>query len=172
MKRMAHHLDQYIEHDLGGAALVTFTSLVIYQVVMRYVFSNSPAWSGELARFSLIWFVYLSGSYAVRYQRHVKFDLLPKALDRLAPTAGAFLRITVLLLWLCLLILFMYLSINIVINLYSSGQTSPAAGLPMWVIYIGVPLGVTLMAFRLSQHIYALCQTLYEKLQTPSSAKN
>ncbi|RUA22609.1 TRAP transporter small permease subunit [Billgrantia gudaonensis] len=51
------HLDEHIETYLATVALVVFASLVIFQVVMRYIFNSPPSWSEEIARYALVWFV-------------------------------------------------------------------------------------------------------------------
>ncbi|ROV57115.1 TRAP transporter small permease subunit [Vibrio ponticus] len=40
-----------------------------------------------------------------------------------------------------------------VMDLYSLGQTSPALGLPMWIVYLAGPAGFALTAFRLIQQM-------------------
>ena len=37
---------------------------------------------------------------------------------------------------------------------FASGQTSTAMHIPMWIAYASVPVGCTLMAFRLLQNAY------------------
>jgi len=40
---------------LAGAAVVVLVGAVMLQVVARYVFSQPPAWTEELARYAMIW---------------------------------------------------------------------------------------------------------------------
>src|SRR5699024_2859783 len=100
IKRVYHHLDEHVETYLATVALVVFTCLVVFQVIMRYIFNSPTSWSEEIAEFALAWFVYLSGSYAVRYQRHVKFNVPVDLLGRFAPVLKRLVQILVFILWL------------------------------------------------------------------------
>ncbi|MBD8007536.1 TRAP transporter small permease [Bacillus sp. Sa1BUA2] len=120
---------------------------------MRYIFNESLTWSEELARYAFVWFVYTSAAYAVRYQRHVKFSFLVNILNRLSSVYGQLLKILALLLWISFLIFLDYYSVNLVISQFHTQQLSPANQIPMYLIYIGLPLGALLMTFRVVQHI-------------------
>ncbi len=143
-------LDEQIEPYLASIFLIIFSLLTFVQVVMRYVLQNPLTWTEELCRFAFIWFVYMSASYAVKYQRHVKFsffvDLLPKRLKWL-------FKLLALLLWLGFLLFLDFYSFKVVGHLFTSMQTSPALQLPMYVIYLAVPIGSIMMTIRVLQHI-------------------
>ncbi len=51
--------------------------IMFYQVVMRYVFHNSPAWSEELVRYLFIFNVMMAAAIAVRRNSHLQIDILP-----------------------------------------------------------------------------------------------
>ena len=153
LKRIYVHFDEHVETYLSTVALLIFTVLTVVQVIMRYVLGDPLTWSEEIARFALVWFVYTSASYAVRYQRHVKFNVLTKLLGKKIPIAERILHIIVFIVWLAFLVLILVLSIQMVIAQYRTGQVSAAAQLPMYLIYIGLPLGLALMSFRVLQHL-------------------
>lgn len=153
LRRIYAHFDEHVETYLATVALLVFTVLTIAQVFMRYVLNNPMSWSEEVARFALVWFVYTSASYAVRYQRHVKFNVLTKLLGKKLPIGERIVQIVVFALWLSFLVFVLVLSIQMVIAQYRTGQVSAAAQLPMYLIYIGLPLGLALMSFRVLQHL-------------------
>lgn len=153
LKRIYHHFDEHVETYLASVALVTFSVLVVVQVIMRYVFNSPLTWSEELARFALVWFVYLAGSYAVRYQRHVKFNVLMDLLGRVTPLTQRLIRIFVFLLWFAFLAFIFYLSLESVIRQFGTGQVSPAMRMPMYLVYLAIPVGMALMGFRVVQHM-------------------
>lgn len=151
--RIYAHLDEYIETYLATVALVIFTTLVIVQVVMRYIFNSPLTWSEEIARFALAWFVFLSGSYAVKFQRHVKFSVIVDLIGKRVPIVKRIIQIIVFVLWLAFLLFILYLSTQSVIKQFHTGQISAGAQLPMYLVYIGLPLGFFLMSFRVVQHL-------------------
>ena len=167
LKRIYVHLDEHVETYLSTVALLIFTVLTVVQVVMRYVLGDPLTWSEEIARYALVWFVYTSASYAVRYQRHVKFNVLTKLLGKRIPIAERILQIIVFILWLAFLVLILVLSIQMVIAQFRTGQVSAAAQLPMYLIYIGLPLGLALMSFRVLQHLVRAGIDLAKNRNTP-----
>ena len=167
LKRIAHHLDEYVEVYLASAALVVFTALVIAQVFMRYVLGAPLTWSEELARYALVWFVWIAGSYAVKFLRHVKFTVLVDLVGRRIPVAQRVIRILVFLLWLAFLLLMLVLSWQQVTQQVASGQVSAASRIPMSVVYFGLTLGMLLMSFRVAQHTVLACIDLVKRPNAP-----
>ena len=152
LKRLLRHLDEYVEVYLASAALVIFAVLVIAQVFMRYVLGAPLVWSEEIARFAHVWFVWIAGSYAVKYLRHVRFNVIVDLIGRKVPVAQRAIRIVVLLLWLAFLLLMLVLSWQQVLQQVASGQVSAASRVPMSFVYFGLTLGMLLMSFRVAQH--------------------
>lgn len=146
------HFDEHVETYLATVALTIFATLVVFQVIMRYVFNNPTAWSEEVARYALVWFVYLSGSYAVKYERHVRFSVIVDLIGRKLPFVRRIIRLFVLLLWLAFLVFMLKLSIDMVDRQLTTGQRAPASQIPMYLVYLGLPLGLLLMSFRVFQH--------------------
>ena len=165
--RIYHHLDEHVETYLASAALVIFTTLVVVQVVMRYVFGAPLTWSEELARYALVWFVWIAGSYAVRYQRHVKFNSIVELIGRKSPITQRIIRIFVYLLWLAFLLLMLWLSIQMVVKQTGTGQLSPASQIPMYLVYLGLPIGMFLMSFRVIQHTVVAFKDIVKNPNVP-----
>jgi TRAP-type C4-dicarboxylate transport system permease small subunit len=162
-----HHLDEHVETYLATALLMIFTGLAILQVIMRYVFGNSLSWSEELSRYAFVWFVYTSASYAVRYQRHVKFNVVVDLIGRASPLAERLLRLIALLVWALFLVVLLVLAVELVKNQMNGGQISPANQIPMWVVYLGLPIGLALMSFRVFQHLVRSAVGLFRHPHTP-----
>jgi TRAP-type C4-dicarboxylate transport system permease small subunit len=166
LKRIYHHLDDYIEVYLASTALVIFSVLVVMQVFMRYIMGAPLTWSEELARFALVWFVWIAGSYAVKYLRHVKFNVLVDLLGRKLPIAQRVIRVLVYGLWLAFLVLMLVLSWQQVMQQVSSGQVSAASRVPMSFVYFGLTLGMALMSLRVLQH---LVQSFIDLFRNPNA---
>lgn len=151
--KLYKHLDDRIEIYLSASLLIFFSLLCILQVIMRYIFNASLTWSEELSRYAFVWFVYTSAAYAVKYQRHVKFNFLVNLLHKISPVYSQILKIIALLCWISFLIFVDYYSFQTVINQFKMGQVSPANQIPMYIVYLGLPIGALLMTFRVIQHI-------------------
>lgn len=130
--------------------LLIFSVLTILQVIMRYIFQNSLSWSEELARYAFVWFVYISASYAVKRQSHVKLSFLVELLPR---KLNILVKYLALLSWIFFLLIIAYYSYRVTAHLILTMQLSPANQIPMYVFYIAIPAGILLMLFRVLQHI-------------------
>ncbi|MET3924299.1 TRAP transporter small permease [Devosia sp. 2618] len=74
---------------LAGIGLVAMTVIVAYQVFMRFVLNNSPAWTEAGSIMIMTWFIFLGAAVGVRENFHMGFDVL---LYILPPGAKPWLR--------------------------------------------------------------------------------
>ncbi|MEM1380202.1 MAG: TRAP transporter small permease [Pseudomonadota bacterium] len=76
---------------LAATCLVTMTAIISYQVVARYGFNASPAWSERLSLVLLAYLVFFGAAAGVRLNFHICIlairDALPKPLSSLAVAA-------------------------------------------------------------------------------------
>lgn len=61
---------------LAGFGLVAMTGIVAYQVFMRFVINNSPAWTEAGSIMIMSWFIFLGAAVGVRENFHMGFDVL------------------------------------------------------------------------------------------------
>ena len=134
-------------HPEDWLAFVIFWSLafiVFLQFFTRYVLNDSLAWTEEIARYALMWVVFVGGAMVTRKNSHIAVELL----SNLMPPSGlrtallAFID-TVKLGFLGLLA---YFSITIVERMHYQRMT--VFDLPMSYVYAGITLGCFLMFAR------------------------
>ena len=64
-------------------AVIVFSALIIsifLEVFFRYVLNNPSPQLFELSIYCFVWVIYLGGALATRYNQHVRFDLIYRAL--------------------------------------------------------------------------------------------
>mgnify|MGYP000910622933 CR=1 FL=1 len=61
---------------LAGIGLVAMTVIVAYQVFMRFVINDSPAWTEKGSIMIMTWFIFLGAAVGVRENFHMGFDVL------------------------------------------------------------------------------------------------
>ncbi len=132
---------------------VIFALLVIVlsmEVVARYVFSNSFRWSEELARYLFIWLIFIGASYAVVKKAHIHVDslfaILPKKAKPYAELLGKFV-------WLAFSIFVVYLGVQQTLSVLNSSQLSPGLQIPLYLVYLAIPVGYLLMSLRIVQQL-------------------
>jgi len=140
LKRIDEALLQ-LEKAIMGVGLFVTTVIIFVNVVARYVFENSFVWAEELARYNIVWVAFIGMSLCARVGAHVSMDVL---FSRLRGQARLFIWrfINVVTAGFCVYLAFTgWLLVN---SVWRTGQVSPATGLPMWIVYLAVPVGALL----------------------------
>lgn len=135
-----------------GIVIVAFLVMVVTtfaQVICRYVLEFSIPWADELARYSLVWLVFVGMVAALVRGQHVAVTVL---LDRyrggFRPIALTVIDLTSAVLFIALLyggVLMMQLTV---------GQTTSGMGMPKYFVYAALPLGAMLMLIEFALRIY------------------
>lgn len=160
MKKLFTILNEKAEEWLLVASLIAVVILVILQVFFRYVIHASLGWSEEIARYALIWITWISTSYAVRKHSHIRVEFIK---DMFSDKVKKYIEFIVLSLWFLLALFLAVEGTKLVMTIYGTGQVSPSTQLPIWFIYMAVPIGGTLMCIRLIQEAYKVLKHGAEK---------
>lgn len=143
-------LDDYFEAVFMVILLFVMSIFIGLQVFMRYVMQNSLSWSEELSRYMYIYMLYLGISYGVRTNRHLRISVIQNLLKEKGQKVLSLLSD----------VLFLGFSIVVVINstkvamlIAKLGQVTASTGMPMYIVYMGVPIGFSLVIIRLLQNI-------------------
>ncbi|BBE74107.1 TRAP transporter small permease [Oharaeibacter diazotrophicus] len=113
-------------------------------------------WAQELCIILFVWMAKFGAAYGVRTGVHVGIDVVINKLD--TPKRRLFI-----LFGLCAGALFTgiigSLGANFVWHMAHTDAISPDLGLPMWIVYLAIPLGSYLMCFRFLQVAAAFLRT-------------
>jgi TRAP-type C4-dicarboxylate transport system permease small subunit len=119
--------------------------VVTLQVVWRYFLKSPIFWAEELARYGLVWMSFIGAAVALRAGQLACMDLLvnlfPAAIKRVVVV------IVTLTSFALLLFLFWY-SLVLVGQPSVVAQRSPAMRVPMYYVYLAMPVGLGLMAIQ------------------------
>jgi C4-dicarboxylate transporter DctQ subunit len=162
MLRRLDQLEEGIIATLIGAATVLIFISVVHRfatgVPLLYPYARriDLSWAQELCIFMFVWMAKFGAAYGVRTGIHVGVDVL---VNRLDPRRRR---------WLVLFSLFCgvvftgavgTLGANLVAKIFSTGQLSADMEVPMWIVYLAVPLGSYLMCFRFLQVAWRFYKT-------------
>ena len=64
---------------ISASSLVLMTAIISYQVITRYFFNDSPAWSEQLSRVLLGYLVFFGAAVGVHERFHIRIDALRDA---------------------------------------------------------------------------------------------
>ncbi|MGY4877778.1 TRAP transporter small permease [Vreelandella aquamarina] len=119
-----------------GVLLMALNTVI--NVIARFVFGDSIMFSGELNRILIIMITFAGIGYAARHGRHIRMSAIYDAL----PVGGRKVLMIGIALFTSLVMFFLcYYSVLYIIDLQSKGRVLPSLQLPIWIIYVWVPLG-------------------------------
>lgn len=154
-------LDNFEEYFIVWT-LALMTILVFAQVVMRYVFHNSLAWSEEMSRYLFLWCSWIGASYAVKARSHFRVECFVNAIKG---QARKYYELVILVIWFLFGVGMTWYGTNLIIFMHESGQISSAMQIPMTIPYASVPVGCALMSIRLIIEMYKIFQPEPEEVK-------
>ena len=129
---------------LGWALVIMLAIMtldVLWGVFTRYVMANQASWSEELARFLLIWIGILGAAYASGQRMHLSIDLMTNKPVRLIAALIILFALSVMVVG----------GTRLVLLTADLGQTAPATGIPMSLVYSVVPIsGLLIIYYRIA----------------------
>jgi C4-dicarboxylate transporter DctQ subunit len=158
------HLEEWLIAFLMGAA----TSVIFVAVVHRYA-SGIPwpafqdwlltinlSWAQELCIYMFIWMAKFGAAYGVRTGIHVGVDVL---INRMQDRPRAVFILFGLLAGALFTGIVGSLGTKFVWEIAHTDQVSPDLELPMWTVFLAIPLGSYLMCFRFLQVAWSFWRT-------------
>ncbi|MEM6624803.1 MAG: TRAP transporter small permease [Pseudomonadota bacterium] len=135
------------------ALLVFYTMLVAtmaVEVIRREVFAYSSIWGEEIVRYSFIYLAWIGAAAAVRERAHIRIDVL---FNYIGQRMKAVLYILGDLIMLGMAVLAVYWSFETVAVSWKFESVSHGLRVSMVWFLLAVPIGFSLMIFRLIQSL-------------------
>lgn len=143
------------------AFLIAGATLIIFVAVVHRFASGVPAfqpytarinmsWAQELCIFMFVWMAKFGAAYGVRAGTHVGVDVL---VNRLGPKKRKVLITIGLIGGAIFTGIVGTLGANLVWKIAHTDQTSEDMEVPIWIVYLCIPLGSYLMCYRFIQVI-------------------
>jgi C4-dicarboxylate transporter DctQ subunit len=152
--RVLDHLEEWLVASFMALATAVIFISVLYRYtadvawIWNYTRHINLTWAQELCIYLFIWMAKFGAAYGVRTGIHVGVDVLVRLLSppkrrfwiTFDLVAGAFFTGVIAV-----------LGGMFVGRMFGTGQVSPDLELPMWLVYLAVPLGSSLMCYRFLQ---------------------
>ena len=121
-----------------AVGVIAMTINTIAAVISRFVFNNAITYTDELNMIFIVVVTYAGLSYAARNGRHIRMSAIYDAMP-------AKIRKTLMVLMASVtsatMFFLSYYSYYYIVEVYDSGRILPALGLPVFYIYLWVPVG-------------------------------
>ena len=167
MKILNNILDK-IEDILCTVFACVMAVSILIQVVNRNTVRIPASWCEELARYCMVWLIFVGISAGVKQGSHIGVDALVNAFPE--NTGKIIKKITSILATVMYAVLTV-LSIMITAGIRETGQVSPAMRIPMYIVYAGLIVGLFMSTLRsLQTNIKVLSQNDGSKNNVPNDA--
>ena len=164
MLKLLDHLEEWLVTLLMGAATVIIFAAVMHRYasglaipgVQDWLLTLHFGWAQELCIIMFVWMAKFGAAYGVRTGIHVGVDVL---INRLGDRNRAKLVVFGLLAGAVFTGIVGTLGARFVWEIGHTEQVSADLELPMWIVYLAVPLGSYLMCFRFLQVTWQFIKT-------------
>lgn len=155
-KKLVFGYDKLEEYVLCASLVVT-TLIIFAQIIMRPI--SALKWSEELTRYIFIWQIWMGVSIAEREDQHIKVELLFSFVK--SKKARAVVDVIATLIWISFSAFLVYVGIELVQQMMVRGNVSGAMRLPMYIVYIVLPLSSFVLCLRLLARLYRDCRAVF-----------
>ena len=144
--RKIHWIAGHLEELLGATLLLAMAVLAFANVITRYVFEYPLAFTEELEVNALVWLTLFGTASAFRRRRHLRMLFFQ---DNFPEKARQILNIGIALIGAGLFTVLGYLGYKQVIDERFLEITSESLNYPQWIYTVCIPIGCTLIVFRI-----------------------
>jgi C4-dicarboxylate transporter DctQ subunit len=162
--KVLDHLEEWLI-----ASLMALATIVVFVAVVHRYLSGLPipgmqdalirlntSWAQEITIYMFVWMAKFGAAYGVRTGIHVGVDVL---VNRMTPPWRNKFIVFGLLAGAAFTAIVGTLGAKFVYELSHTSSTSEVLEIPMWIVYLAIPLGSYLMCFRFLQVAWNFIQT-------------
>ena len=150
------HLEEWLIASLMGAATLIIFIAVLHRYasglaipgVQDWLLRLNTSWAQELTIYLFVWMAKFGAAYGVRTGIHVGVDVL---VNRLNERHRRQFILFGLLAGATFTGVIAALGADFVYELSDTSSTSEVLEIPIWIVYLAIPLGSSLMCFRFLQ---------------------
>lgn len=143
---------------IGAIGILFSAGVLTYEVIMRYVFETPTIWEIEFSVYLLIMATFVGAAYGLKNGSHIHIDLVIRFFSSQTRTR-LFLSTSIIAFIFCLLLAIT--GWRIWWEALSKGWKSDSLwGPPLWIPYLFLPLGVTLLCLQYLIQIYNIWMQL------------
>lgn len=140
-----------IEDFVASAALGAAALLAILAVILRYVFNYVIFWSEEAVIYLIILSTFIGAVITLRHNEHVNINILPALLGERGKRVMAILGAFITVVYCAVIGGYAWVMIT---EPAVRMSFTPAMQLPLWIVQLTLPIGLTLMLVRALEILY------------------
>ncbi len=146
-----------LEKIVSCICVIVMSVLVFINVIARFVFNNSLAFSDEISTYLFVLMSFMGTAIAARRGAHLGLSILT---DRVSPKARICISMFTYGISALFCLLIVIFGVQMVVSQYQLGQESAAMQWPEWIYGSFVPIGAAFATLAFIQGIYEQAKQL------------
>ena len=146
-----------LEKIVSCVCVITMSILVFLNVIARFVFNSSLAFSDEISTYLFVLMCFMGTAIAARRGAHLGLSIVT---DRVSPKARTIIGMVMYGISALFCLLIVIFGVQMVISQYQLGQQSAAMQWPEWIYGSFVPVGAAFATWSFLQGIFDMAKNL------------
>ena len=146
-----------LERAIMAIGVILMAINTIANVISRFVFNHSIIFAEELNSIFILLVTFAGIGYAARHGRHIRMSAISDALPK---RARKVLMIGITGITAALLLILAWYAVQYIISMQAKGRVYPALGVPVYISYLWVPIGLGVTGI---QYALTFVKNLQEK---------
>lgn len=171
MKKFFIFLDKligFINRNIAAIGISAGVAIAFTNVIARYFFDASFTWAAELTTYFFLWSIFFGAAYCFKEDAHISIDIL---LKKVSPITAKVLMLISHSITFIFLAAISYYGYEYLLLVHELEETSIDLGIPMWTIYLVIPVSFAFGAFRVAEKIYEIIKTPANEVVQHSEAE-
>ncbi len=158
LKKIDHAVSKF-EDTLSVVLFLAMVLIVCWSVLCRYLLKIPFLQGEELARFLMIYVVYIGTSIGVKTKSHIGVEVF---VDMLPEKTKSVVKIVTEIFCALLFVLLFALSIQMLMHLVATKQMTTTTQIPTYFVFICIPAGLLM---SIVHYICGISERIAEKIQ-------
>lgn len=150
MKKFFNNLRK-IEEALVVILMIVMCGIIFLATISRFTNLFIISWAEELARYCMIWVIFIGVTIAAQNGEHYCVEALSMFLPKRILNV---IRVICTVFVVGFNLVAAYYGVFILRYQIEGAQITPSLNWPMWIIYLAIPVGLILMAVQYAYHTY------------------
>lgn len=127
-----------IEEFMMAAGVIMMAVNTIANVISRFVFNHSIIFAEELNSVFILLVTFAGVGYAARHGRHIRMSAI---YDHMSDRVRKIMMTVITGVTAFCMLFLAWFAVEYIINIQSKGRIMPALGVPVYLVYLWVPVG-------------------------------
>jgi len=160
----------FINQSIAAIGISAGVAIAFTNVVARYVFDASLVWATELTIFVFLWSIFFGAAYCFKKDAHIAVTIVLDVVPSRIAKVMLIISHLVTFVFLVAVAYFGYEYLQLVIEL--DERSIDLWDMPMWIIYLVIPIAFSFAAYRVGERIHAILSTSHDKILKESEAEH